>query len=591
MRPEQSGSVGAANNVPPGVTDGATMTHAADDAFDFVIVGTGAAGAVAAHTLAEAGYSVAMIEEGAWVHEKHFGTDVYSTFNQLVRDAGMSVMKGRSFIPFLQGKCVGGSTVINSAIAWRAPEDVFAAWKKEHGLDVSLADLTPHYEALERDLSVRSVDAHVLGENNRLFLESALAHGVAAAPMRRYDAGCEGSGRCLQGCPTGKKQSMAVTYVPWALALGARLYASCKVVRVDVRGARAVGVTARAASGAHVSLCARKGVLVAASTVQTPDLLRRSGLRARAIGRHFQCHPSLGIGGLFDRPISMDAGATQGAESMAFRTSHRLKLETISMPPELAAARIPGLGHALTSRLAEIGHVAVWAGQVRSRAEGTVSTDFFGRDSIAFTPTDEDVAGLRMACAMLARWMFECGAREVWPGIYSVPSVLRSADEVRLIDEAPLDPRLYGDHHDASLWRRACGRKRARNGLRRRARDARGVAVVRRRLERVSNQPWREPAAHDHGACEAYGNAARGELASRRRGVAICFARDCSVGLGQTRSDSGSVGLGRARSGSPTRAQAPSGSHRPKIALRLARTSCGAAPAKVPGFVGAAFEI
>ena len=35
--------------------------------------------------------------------------------------------------------------------------------------------------------------------------------------------------------------------------------------------------------------------------------------------------------------------------------------------------------------------------------------------------------------------MFEAGAPEVWPGIYGVPSVLRSIDDVRLIDEAPLE--------------------------------------------------------------------------------------------------------------------------------------------------------
>jgi choline dehydrogenase-like flavoprotein len=424
--------------------DGLVQKLPVDEIFDFVVVGTGAAGAVAAHGLACEGFSVAMVEEGAWVHEKHFGTDVYGTFQNLVRDTGMTIMKGRSFIPYLQGRCVGGSTVINSAIAWRAPEDVFEDWRRDFGVDLTLAQLEPHYAALEHDLSVREVAANVMGESNRIFLEVAKANGVHAAPMKRYDAGCEGSGRCLQGCPTGKKQSMALTYVPWALDRGARLFTSCKVVRVDVRGDRAVGVIAQAKGGGAVSLRAKKGVLVAASTVQTPGLLRRSGLRSSALGKHFQCHPSLGLGGLFDRPIAMDFGATQGAESIAFRKSHRTKLETIGMPPELAAARIPGLGRALTNRLDQMGHVAVWAGQVRSRAEGTVGTDFFGRDSIRFGVDEDDMRGTRRALGILARWMFESGAREVWPGIFGIPSALTSVDQVKLIDDAVLDARNYG---------------------------------------------------------------------------------------------------------------------------------------------------
>ncbi len=39
--------------------------------------------------------------------------------------------------------------------------------------------------------------------------------------------------------------------------------------------------------------------------------------------------------------------------------------------------------------------------------------------------------------------MFEAGAREIWPGIFGLPSVLKSIDEVRLIEEAPLDSRLF----------------------------------------------------------------------------------------------------------------------------------------------------
>jgi choline dehydrogenase-like flavoprotein len=39
--------------------------------------------------------------------------------------------------------------------------------------------------------------------------------------------------------------------------------------------------------------------------------------------------------------------------------------------------------------------------------------------------------------------LFEAGAREVWPGIYGVPSVLRSIDDVRFIENAPLEPRSY----------------------------------------------------------------------------------------------------------------------------------------------------
>jgi HSP90 family molecular chaperone len=108
--------------------DGGALTRDVDEGFDYVVVGSGAAGAVAAHTLAKAGFSVAIVEEGPWVKTREFGERVYEAFRRMYRDSGTQVLEGRSYIPLIQGRCVGGSTVMNSAIAHRTPEDVLAEW-------------------------------------------------------------------------------------------------------------------------------------------------------------------------------------------------------------------------------------------------------------------------------------------------------------------------------------------------------------------------------------------------------------------------------------------------------------------------------
>jgi choline dehydrogenase-like flavoprotein len=190
-------------------------------------------------------------------------------------------------------------------------------------------------------------------------------------------------------------------------------------------------------------LHARRGVLVAASTIQTPNLLRRSGLRARAIGEHFQCHPGFGLAGVFANPVDMGFGATQGAEMIHLRRTERIKLETIAMPPELAVVRFPGIGRELMNRLGAFANLAVWAVVVRAEAEGRVVPAWGGRDKVKLTLTRADIERTRKGTAMLARMMFEAGAREVWPGVFGLPGVIRSVDEVRLIEEAPADPRLF----------------------------------------------------------------------------------------------------------------------------------------------------
>jgi choline dehydrogenase-like flavoprotein len=428
--------------------DGGRARHPVSDTADFVVIGSGAGGATAALVLAEHGYSVLLVEEGPWVRTREFGRDLYPATRRMFRAMGTAVASGRAFVPLLQGSCVGGSTTINSAIAWRAPEAVIDDWSIRFGLGdaVSNAALAPHFEVLERDLSVRAVGDEALGGNNALFGEGAVALGFEAHRIRRYDAGCQGSAGCLTGCRHGRKLSMNITFVPRALRAGARIYSCARVERVEGRGGRAVAVfaTMRGAGGEGVPLYlrARRGVLVAASTVQTPNVLRRSGLRARALGRHFQAHPGVSIAGLFDRPVQMDFGATQGFNSLAFLDRDRIKLEALSLPPELATARLPGLGADLMQRLAQYDHMATWAVVVRAEAEGEVS-EGFGGDRVRFNPTRRDMERARTGLKILTEMMFAAGAREVYPGVHGMPAVLSRPDDVARWDDASVDPRAY----------------------------------------------------------------------------------------------------------------------------------------------------
>jgi choline dehydrogenase-like flavoprotein len=113
------------------------------------------------------------------------------------------------------------------------------------------------------------------------------------------------------------------------------------------------------------------------------------------------------------------------------------------MQPELAVARIPGVGGELLGRLSQLRHVACWAAQIRAEAEGTVRPGWGGRDSVRFSLGESDMRHARKACAVIAGLFFDAGAREVWHGIHGLPPILRTRDEVRLIEEGPLDSRAY----------------------------------------------------------------------------------------------------------------------------------------------------
>ncbi len=405
------------------------------DDFDYVIVGSGAAGATAARVLADSTTSLAVVEEGPAVATDEFVDRAFPTLARIYRHMGAQVTRGRAPMLIIQGRCLGGSTVINSAIMRRLPEDVWQEWADVHGLGSALP-----YDAVERasdnidrDLQAEATPELVWGGNNRLLSAAATNANLSGGPTRRNAPGCHGSARCNLGCPHGAKQSMQVSYLPYAQSRGAQLFTDERVERVLWRGRRAAGVQT-----AKRTLTANKAVLIAASAVQTPGLLSRSGLRNRHLGRHFQGHPGMAVVGLFDHAVGLGNGATQGFEIDGLRSDARVKLETLATPPETFFGGMPGIGRDWVELMAEFPRAAVWVLPLRAYGEGVVGK--FG--SLSFKLDPRDLPNLRRGLRRAAELMFEVGAQAVVCPIYGLPRRLQIG-QTSLIESAPDDPAAY----------------------------------------------------------------------------------------------------------------------------------------------------
>lgn len=411
---------------------------------DFIVVGSGAAGASAALVLAEAGHDVLVLEEGPSVRDEDRGLGPTEAFMRLFRDGGAQVAVGRSVIPVLQGRCTGGSTVVNGAIVWRLPDDAYERCFGTAGArdELPLAELERLMDRIERDLSVATAPDEILGNSGRLMRIGSTKLGWSGHAIRRNVSGCQASGRCLEGCPTRRKQSMELTYLPRACSLGARLLADHEVRGVERRGRAAVAVTGARADRTAFRFEARRGIVLAASAIQTPCILARSGLGSREhVGAHLMAHPGTAVAGVYRDPVRLWEGATQSYEVDEFRGGG-FKMEVVGLPLELAGVRLPGLGAELARNLADYGHMAVWAVQVRAEAEGTVAPHL-GGTRIAYTPTARDMTLFAEGVKRLCEMHFAAGAVRVYPGVHGGPDVLRSPDDLAKLDGLPIDPRAY----------------------------------------------------------------------------------------------------------------------------------------------------
>lgn len=417
--------------------------------YDALVVGSGPGGSMVAAQLAAAGWRVAVLEEGDWAAPADFPLDYARASAKLYRDHGLTTMLGRTPTPYLQGKAVGGTSVVNGAISWRLPHDVFEGWlARDPGLARGLDWDALHTatDAVEHRLHIRPTDPAIAGAKNLLMARGADALGLEHRPISRNVVDCQGSGRCLQGCPNGAKQSMDRTFLADAEAHGADIFSGARVTRIVHDGIRARGIEAtlqgKLGEGLPLLLHARKAVVLAASAVGSPLLLIRSGLGGGAVGRHFACHPGTSVSGHFGVDIRCWEGATQGHEVIGLR-HEGLKFEALGFDVSVLAARLPGVGRALHRSLSGMHQEADWGVAIKSSAEGRVQS-LFGKTLVRWSPSAQDVLRARRGVAVLGRMLLAAGAERVYLGVAGWQAPLSSAAELeRFEQDGPLTAQAY----------------------------------------------------------------------------------------------------------------------------------------------------
>jgi choline dehydrogenase len=328
---------------------------------DFVIIGSGSAGSALAYRLAEDGrHSVLVLEFG--------GTDMGPfiqmpaalsyPMNMPFYDWGFTTepeagLGGRR-LPVPRGKVIGGSSSINGMVYVRGHACDFDHWAEEGAGGWAYADVLPYFKRMEHwhdgghggdpDWRGRSGPLHVTRgpRLNPLFRAFVEAGAQAGFPLTDDYNGekQEGFGPMDQTVWQGRRWSAANAYLRPALKRGNAGLIRCYARRVVIESGRAVGV--EVARGGRIEVIrARREVIVAASSINSPKLLMLSGIGPAAhlaghgidvvadrpgVGQNLQDHLELYIQQACTQPITLYkhwnlfGKAWAGAEWMLFKT-------------------------------------------------------------------------------------------------------------------------------------------------------------------------------------------------------------------------------------------------------------------------------
>jgi choline dehydrogenase-like flavoprotein len=420
-----------------------------EDSADVCVIGSGAGGAVFAKEIAEGGRSVILLEEGGSYTSKDFNRNPVDMFPKLYRDMGMTTAYGLPGHPPIivpMGKCLGGTTVINSGTCFKTPDSVLVKWAEEFGIKKCLPeDMAPFFERVEKIINVTPVTDDIMGKNGIKFREGVKKLGYSGGPIKRNMKDCKGCGTCVFGCPHDSKQAMHLTYIPSASEKGARIYTHCRVEKIKVEGSRVTGVSGTILEpGTDKPLgqfnINAKVVAVACGAMLTPVLLLRNNLANSSgeVGKNFRLHPGIRVIAVYDEVINGWLGVPQNYYVDEF-FNEGIMLEGVFVPPEVGAMGMPFLGEKHKELLANYKYIGAFGAMASDTSKGRIFARGNGRPFILYNLNKEDARKLGKAVAITSKIFFAAGAKIVFPSIYGYLT-LNSIDDCKKIEDANIKP-------------------------------------------------------------------------------------------------------------------------------------------------------
>jgi choline dehydrogenase-like flavoprotein len=387
---------------------------------EIVVIGSGPGGAVTAALCAEAGRDVLLLEEGSDLplgSAPHFsGEEILQKY----RNSGVNVTFGNAKIVYVEGRCVGGGSEINRGLYHRLPNEVREIWRSEFKVDgLAETDLVPHFEACENTARVQYLPGKAPEISLRL-QQGATSLGWKSIEVPRLIDYADSA--------AGRRQSMSETFVPRFRKAGGRLLADAHARRITRVGRKWL-VRARCApvnqTPRNIEITAGT-VFVACGAIQTPALLRRSGI-TRHVGNTLRFHPMLKAVALFADEIN-DPGELEPVHQIKHFDPRFSIGCSMSKRPALAMAmaHYPELLDEVDQNWRQLAIYYVQntggLGKIRNLYG---FGDAFVRVNQSHADLDELADGLRK----LAEVLFAAGAIAVYPSLPGYP-VLRSPSDI-----------------------------------------------------------------------------------------------------------------------------------------------------------------
>lgn len=392
------------------------------------MIGSGPGGAVTACLLAEAGRDVLVLEEGSYLPLEATVPFSLGEMTAKYRNGGVTAAFGPTKVAYVEGRCVGGGSEINSGLYHRTPAEILDVWRSDFQVEgLSEAELRPHFQACERDVAVSYLPGPPPPASLKLH-EGAQRLGWKSLEVPRWYRYDQPHGRRSPHFPQGERQSMTRTFIPRALNAGCQLHPNTRARSLRRVGSRweirSPGLTVEADT-----------VFVCGGAIQTPALLRRSGI-TRNVGNALRMHPTVKVVARFPEQVNAEDMLVPVHQVKEFAPQFSFGC-SISSPPYLALG-LADYPAALSALPNDWRRMAVYYAMITGTGSGSVrGLPGFHDPLVRYAVTPADLDDLSTALRELCRLLFAAGAEVLFPSVAGVEPLRNETDLSRVPPRLP----------------------------------------------------------------------------------------------------------------------------------------------------------
>lgn len=421
------------------------ITHTGGS-IEYLVIGSGPAGATVASELQKAGKRVVLIEQGPWVV---WGSMNTMSYPRLMMNNDRFSTEDNSII-LRSGQVMGGGTAVNIDLAFSPLESTIqsriAYWVEQKWVDVryfTQERIAAAYQWVRNAIATRAVTQSELNRDNKALWDGANRYGVDPSlyHLNRFD-------QLLSPSPVTQKRDAALQLIlPAAEDVNNPLSVIPDVSVQEVLltnpgpdgAVQAVGATLIAQAPWNDTnyqntiidpcnlqlpqktqiLIKADNVILCAGTIGSTKVLQQSAAQNPAvnnprIGKGIILHPSFPLIGVFDERVNLLEGLDSATYLEAFGVTPGFIFETMGGLPAYGALLIPGTGKQVYDKIIQFSHsVGFGVMLVDTPNDNNCVVFNNGQPVVRYVLSDSDKKRFANGVAIAIRMMFLAGAKEV----------------------------------------------------------------------------------------------------------------------------------------------------------------------------------